>query len=152
MLKKMHWVWAGVFVFLFASAVQADIKPNSLISDGMVLQQGKTSTIWGTATGEDNITVELGLGEKTVKATGMVDKDGKWAAHIPAQKAGGPYSLTISGKGGKIEIKEVYIGEVWICSGQSNMEWHLGNCENAEDARRNSQNEKIRLFTVPRLR
>jgi len=154
MLKKMHWVWAGVFVFLFASAVQAEIKPNALISDGMVLQQGKTTTVWGTATGEDNITVELGLGvgEKPAKATGMVDKEGKWAAHISPQKAGGPYSLTISGKGSKVEIKEVYIGEVWICSGQSNMEWHLGNCENAEEARKNSHNEKIRLLTVPHLR
>src|SRR5260370_21539340 len=154
MHKKMHWVWGGVFVFLFPSAVQAEIKPNALVSDGMVIQQGKTTTGWGTATGEDNITVELGLGvgEKPVQVTGMVDKDGKWAAHIPAQKAGGPYSLTISGKGSKVEIKEVYIGEVWICSGQSNMEWHLSNCENAEEARKTSQNEKIRLFTVPRLR
>jgi sialate O-acetylesterase len=153
MLKKMHWVGAGVFVFLFTSAVQADIKPNALVSDGMVLQQGKITTVWGTATGEDNITVELGLGEKPFKATGiMVDKDGKWAAHIPPQKAGGPYSLTISGKGSKIEIKEVYIGEVWICSGQSNMEMGLGACENGEEARKNSKNEKIRLFTVPRLR
>src|SRR5258708_38448258 len=100
MLKKMHWVWAGVFVFLFTSAVQAEIKPNALVSDGMGIQQGKTTTVWGTATGEDNITVELGLGvgEKPVQVTGMGDKDGKWASHIPPQKAGGPSSLTIYGQ------------------------------------------------------
>ncbi|MFL5241670.1 MAG: sialate O-acetylesterase [Gemmataceae bacterium] len=151
MAKNARLALPGVLVFLLASAVQAEIKPHALISDGMVLQQKATSTVWGTAKPDEDITVVLGsVKPVTVRA----DKEGKWTAQIPGQKAGGPYALTISGKDEKdtVKLKDVYIGEVWICSGQSNMEMGLGGCENGEEARKKSQNEQIRLFTVPHHR
>jgi sialate O-acetylesterase len=145
---------AGLVLLVSGVCVRADIKPHALISDGMVLQQGQTITLWGTGAGPNEaLAVELTGLEKPVSATCKADKEGKWQAFLPSQTAGGPYTLTIKGAAGSpIKINEVYIGEVWVCSGQSNMEWQLNNSANAEEARKKSTNEKIRLFTVPHLR
>src|SRR5262249_18626738 len=131
---------------------RGEIKPNALISSGMVLQRDKTITLWGSATAGDTLTITLNA-KSPVESTYKVETSGKWKALIPAQKEGGPYTLTIEGKvdDPKITINDVYIGEVWVCSGQSNMEMGLAGAD-PEEAQKRSRNEKIHLFTVHRAR
>jgi sialate O-acetylesterase len=135
---------AGLLV-LHASVAFADVKPHALITDGMVLQQGPKANIWGTADkGEEIVTVSfLGRDYKTA-----VGPDGKWVVQLVDLKPGGPHEMTIAGTN-KVTIKNVLIGEVWIASGQSNMEMHLQSCADAEKAINASANPKIHLFTVP---
>jgi sialate O-acetylesterase len=131
-------------VFVCAGVARADVKLPALISEGMVLQQGMETPLWGWAEEGESVTVEM-QGQK-VTATA---KDGKWALKLNLLKAGGPYTLVITGRN-RIELKNVLVGEVWICSGQSNMQWNLKTTDGgeAEIARANYPN--IRLFTVPR--
>jgi sialate O-acetylesterase len=134
------------------SQARADVKLHPLFSDGMVLQQGVDCPIWGTADPGEEVYAELNAPEiGTSTATVKAGKDGKWKTPIPMKiiKAGGPYTLLIKGKNTMTQM-DVYVGEVWICSGQSNMEWALRATHKAEEAISQSKNPKIRLFTVPK--
>jgi len=120
----------------------------------MVLQQGMKCPISGTADPGEQVSVDFEvkkfLGAAGSGSTVSADKDGKWkvSLKIVPEMAGGPYTLTIKGKN-TITLKDVYVGEVWICSGQSNMEWPLRLTQHAEETIKNAKNAKIRLFTVP---
>ena len=110
-----------VAVSLVVCAVaQADVKLNPLFSPHAVLQQQKAITIWGTADTGEVVTVELD-GKKR-KATAH---HGHWHVDIPSLAAGGPYTLTVHGKN-TITVPDILIGEVWVASGQSNMEFPMG--------------------------
>jgi sialate O-acetylesterase len=100
-----------------ASVVQAEVKLPTAFSDHMVMQHGIPVRVWGWADAGEKVTVQIGKQTKTTVA----NAEGKWMLKLDKLKAGGPYSLTISGKN-KIVISDVYAGEVWICSGQSNMD------------------------------
>jgi sialate O-acetylesterase len=133
---------AGLLL-LHAPAAFAEVKPHALITDGMVLQQGPRANVWGTADNGEEITVTfLGRDYKTTA------KDGKWSVALENLKAGGPHELTIAGTN-KLTIKNVLIGEVWVCSGQSNMEMQLQSCADPQKAIAESKNPNIHLFTVP---
>jgi sialate O-acetylesterase len=125
------------------AAAHAAVKPNALIGDGMVLQQGIKAPIWGTADDGEDITVTFEDQKHTTTA-----KDGKWRVDLDPLKAGGPHELTIAGKSDTIHVKNVLVGEVWICSGQSNMEWPLAASADGQKAVAASENPKIRLFVV----
>jgi sialate O-acetylesterase len=112
----------------------------------MVFQQGLRVPVWGWAENGEKITVTF-RGRK-VSTTAA---NGKWKVQLPAQKAGGPETLTVEGKN-RIEIKNVLVGEVWICSGQSNMEWPLKSTQKADAAIAAAANANLRLFTVPKLK
>ncbi|WP_262248433.1 sialate O-acetylesterase [Parapedobacter soli] len=111
---------ARMFIFLALHALVlpalADIRLPRLVSNGMVLQRGEELTIWGWADPGERVTVTL-AGE-TGKA--VTAPDGKWGTVLPAIGAGGPYTLTVKGKN-TVVIDDVLIGDVWLCSGQSNM-------------------------------
>jgi sialate O-acetylesterase len=128
------------------AAAHAAVKPNALIGDNMVLQQGIKAPIFGTADDGEEITVSIDNQKQTTTA-----KDGKWRVDLAPLKAGGPHELTIAGKGNTIRVKNVLVGEVWICSGQSNMEMALASTADGPKAVANSENPKIRLFVVPRV-
>jgi sialate O-acetylesterase len=100
-----------------ASAVQAEVKLPTAFSEHMVMQRDVPVPVWGWADAGEKITVQIGKQTKTTVA----NAEGKWRLKLDKLKAGGPYSLTISGKN-RIVISDVYAGEVWICSGQSNMD------------------------------
>lgn len=140
-------------VFLTAQQARADVKPHALFTDGMVLQRGMKCPVWGKADPGEVVSVSFAAAKAgasiAVSAQVNADKDGKWRItfEIAPQMAGGPYEFTIKGKN-TITLKDVYIGDVWVCSGQSNMEWPLRATHNAEEAIANSKNPKIRLFTV----
>lgn len=105
---------------IWANGVQANVEPNSLFSDHMVLQRGVAVPVWGTAEDGERITVSFNGQLQTTTA-----KEGKWMVQLKKMEAGGPYVLTIQGNN-MVEITDVLVGEVWLCSGQSNMERQLG--------------------------
>jgi len=122
----------------------AAVKPHALISESMVLQAGMKVPIWGTADDGEKVTVRLQGQEVSATA-----KDGKWLVHLEELKAGGPFEMTIAGSN-TIHFKNVLVGEVWICSGQSNMEWPVSLSAEPEKTIKQSKNPMIRLFTVPK--
>ena len=116
------------FIFLiFSIMANANVRMPLLFSDGMVLQRNKEIPVWGWAEANEKVEVRFNKQTKTIQA----DKDGKWMLKLSAEKAGGPFELVITGKN-KIVIKDVLVGEVWICSGQSNMEFQMYKVMNAE--------------------
>jgi sialate O-acetylesterase len=100
----------------------AALQPNSLFSDHAVLQRGTLIPVWGTADAGEKVTVQFD-GEARSAVTGQ---GGKWSVTLAPLEAGGPFAMTISGSSSTLEIHDVYVGEVWVCSGQSNMERQLG--------------------------
>jgi len=109
----------------------------------MVLQKGMENPIWGWA--DKNESVSVSLNGKTVKT--KAGKDGKWIAKLPAMEYGGPYTLSLKGKN-TVELTNIMIGEVWVCSGQSNMEFQVNRAINADDEIAEANYPNIRLFTV----
>lgn len=136
-------ILSGLF-YLQGPVAYGDVKPHALFSDGMVLQQGMKVPVWGKADEGEKVTVRIQDQEATATA-----KDGKWMVHLEHLKAGGPYEMTISGQN-TLQFKNVLVGEVWICSGQSNMEWPARASADAEKTIAGSRNPLLRLFTVPR--
>jgi sialate O-acetylesterase len=121
-MKMLRFFWPGlVAMAVQCSPVFADVTPNPLFTDNAVLQQGMKVPVWGTADPCEHVTVEFaGQSVSTIAAA-----DGKWLAYLSPLKAGGPQALTISGRN-RLVLTNILVGEVWVCSGQSNMERQLG--------------------------
>jgi sialate O-acetylesterase len=132
-----------------SSAARADVKPNGLFTSGMVLQQNTKCPIWGVAAPNEKVSVHLDLGGNGIGAGGAADKDGNWRLELTTPAAGGPYTLTIAGQDNTIILKKVYVGEVWVCSGQSNMWWPLKLTADPEKNANEAKYPQIRLYTVP---
>jgi sialate O-acetylesterase len=133
-----------ITAFLLAAAsAQAEVKLHALFTDGAVLQREMPVPIWGTAGDGEKVTVSIAGQTATTTA-----KDGRWEVKLKPLKAGGPHTLTVEGTN-KLEVKDVLVGEVWLCSGQSNMAFLLSRAHNAAEAVPASANPKIRLFKVP---
>jgi len=122
---------------------QAEVHVPSIIGDNMVLQQGPGSRVWGTGEVGEPVTVTFAW--QTVRA--IADSQGRWQILLGPIRAGGPYVLTISGSN-TLTFKNVLVGDVWICSGQSNMEWPVVNATNGTEAIAQANYPEIRLFTV----
>ena len=125
---------------------RADLKLHSLFSDNMVLQRGMAVPVWGWAAPGEEVTVAVGGRKKSAKA----GANGKWKVSLDALKAGGPYEVRISGKT-SVTLRNVLVGDVWICSGQSNMQWPVSRADNAAQEIATAHWPKIRLFSVPRV-
>ncbi|QTE24446.1 sialate O-acetylesterase [Polaribacter cellanae] len=136
-----------LFVFFCLNA-QAEIWLPSILSDNMVLQQKSEATIWGwTTVPNEEIVVTGSWNNKSIAVKAY---QGIWSLKLPTPIAGGPYKITIKGHE-KHVLKNVLIGEVWLCSGQSNMEWTPSNgIDNAAEEIKNSTYSNIRFFTVPK--
>lgn len=140
-------VLAFAFLVLSSLSIRAQITISSIFSDGMVLQREKPVSIWGTASPNERITIQFLAKKFNTRA----DKNGKWQLILPEQKAGGPYQLIISGKN-SITIKDILFGDVWFCSGQSNME-HQMNLHDVTYAHEieTANFPEIRQFLIPRI-
>lgn len=134
---------ALVLLWSVASSIQANVKPARIFSSNMVLQQGQENPVWGWADKGEKIIISFAGKTITTKA----DKAGKWSAKLPSLDYGGPYNMVLKGKN-TIEFDNILIGEVWICSGQSNMEWTVSNTNNAKAEIASANYPHIRLFTV----
>ncbi len=133
---------------LSLSVVRADVVLSSIISNGMVLQRGVTAPVWGWADAGEEVTVEFGGQVKKAKP----GPDGKWMVDLdPLEASATPRSMTVSGKN-KIIIGNILVGEVWIASGQSNMDWTFQKIAPAEREFAESQKENslVRAFHVHR--
>ncbi len=130
---------------LSLSGLRADVRLPGLFSDNMVLQQGRPLNIWGWADPQEAVSVQFR--KQTVKTT--ADADGRWAVTLRPERAGGPDAMVVTGKQ-RVEIGNVLVGEVWICSGQSNMEWPLHRSFEPQADIASADNPRIRLFTVPK--
>jgi sialate O-acetylesterase len=128
------------------TSARADVRLPGLFSDHMVLQQGVMVPVWGWADEGERVTVEFREQQVSVPCRG-----GKWKLCLHPLSAGGPDELKVRGKN-QIVVKDVLVGEVWVCSGQSNMEWPLRAADNAAPDIAGSANANLRLFTVPKLR
>jgi len=122
----------------------------SVFSNHMVLQQQEEVAFWGIYNPKEKVTVTGSWGEESVATATAA---GNWALKLPTPKAGGPFEVTVATKDSTTIFKDVMIGEVWLASGQSNMEWKIDLCEgcidNQEEEIENANNKEIRMFTVP---
>src|SRR4029453_18132448 len=129
-----------IFLLLVFNSAFAAVRVPAIIGDNMVLQQGMKVRIWGWANPNEQVNVKIA----NQKAKATADAKGNWQALIGPLKAGGPFVLTIN----SLKFNNVLVGEVWVCSGQSNMEWPLINSQNGADAVAKDNYPEIRLFTV----
>lgn len=128
--------------------VYGELKPNPLFSDHAVLQRGKPIPVWGTATPGAEITVTL-FGKNATATT--ADAQGQWKVALPPHEAGGPFDMSISGDGDTKRFRNIMVGEVWVCSGQSNMEWSLNSSFNADWHVAAARIPRLRFFQVPNV-
>ncbi len=137
-----------LFLLMIINPGNAEIKLPKIIGNNMVLQQKTSCAVWGWAEPGEKIAVEF----RDKKMYTVTAKDSTWLVLIPSGVAGGPFELKISGKT-EINLQNIMVGEVWICSGQSNMEMPLagwGKVANYKQEIDNANYPAIRLFTVPK--
>lgn len=126
---------------------RADVRLPAVIGDNMVLQGGDTIRLWGWA--DPNEEIEIHLGWTDAAAQIQAKDDGTWTFKMAAPDFGGPYEITFKAAN-TITVKNVLVGEVWVCSGQSNMQWSVRNSADAEQEIAAARYPKIRLFSVAR--
>ncbi len=131
-------------IFFSTLQISAQVKLARIFNDHMVIQRSKPIQVWGWAKAGEKISVSLAGNTQHVKA----NKDGEWLAVLPQLTAGGPHELIVKGNN-SILLKDVMIGEVWLCSGQSNMEWTVSTSAFADEEIRNATHPMIRHFKVP---
>lgn len=140
-MRKIVFLIAVVWIGFTASA---EVQLPKIFGDNMVLQRGKPVVIWGWSSPKEKVTVKLNNQTKTVKA----GKDGKWKLSLDPAEAGGPYQLIVKGKN-TITINNVMIGEVWICSGQSNMAFTVRSSNDAQTEISKADLPDIRHIKIP---
>ncbi len=143
-----------IFLVICSSSLQADVRLPSIFWDNMVLQRNKPVNIWGWADPGEQVSVVL----DSVTATTAADSAGKWTLTLDPMSAGGPYTLQVTGND-TITLNNVLLGDVWLASGQSNMEmamqqgspmeWNTG-VNNWEQEMAEADYSRIRLFRIPR--
>jgi sialate O-acetylesterase len=136
---------------LFAPAARADVKLHPLFSDNMVIPREVTVVVWGTADPNERVDVTISAVPGTTVQP-VADAQGNWFAPLPPMKAGTGYTLTAKGKSGEVTLKNVAVGDVWLCSGQSNMEWRVKQLTKEDQGKKVAEaaaNPNIRLYDVP---
>ena len=136
-----------IFSILFIFSTEAQVKLPSLIRDSMILQRDVPLNIWGWASPGENIKIKFA--NKSFKT--KTSPDGKWKLSLPSMKAGGPYTMNITASN-TITLKEILIGDVWLCSGQSNMVHQMAlHRERYENEIAQANYPNIRQFWVPNV-
>jgi sialate O-acetylesterase len=141
-MRRAFGIVLTVLAVLCGPAAWGMVKPHGLFTDGAVLQQGMRVPVWGTAADGEKVTVSIEGQTVSTTATG-----GQWMVRLKPLRAGGPYSMTIAGEN-TVELHDLLVGEVYVCSGQSNMEWPLSQAANAQEAIAGSADPMLHLFTV----
>jgi sialate O-acetylesterase len=136
-------------VAIFSVPSYGQIRLPAVIGDNMVLQQNSEVAIWGWGDPGSQIRVSGSWNRDTVKA--MITNQAEWKVKLKTPSAGGPFTVSIKGSD-EVLLKNVMIGEVWICSGQSNMEWSADSkINNGDEEIKNASNPNIRLFHVKKM-
>lgn len=158
MLSRKWLLLAAVAVA--APAAPADVKVHPIFSDNMVLQRGHEIVIWGTADPGEKLSVALELSDTGSQTNATADDKGNWVAKLPARSASTDLLMKVKSEKNTVVFKNVAVGDVWLCSGQSNMEWKLNQLNKDDKAKGTTKdqgkevaakaaNKNIRLFTVP---
>jgi len=133
-----------VVIIAFSITVNAAIKLPIIFQSNMVLQRDKAVAVWGFgAAGE-----KISIGFKGTDYKAVTDKAGKWMLQLPAQNAGGPYDIIVKGKTNTVELKNILFGDVWICGGQSNMQFTLDQIAYVPKDSAAISHSNIRIFTA----
>lgn len=136
----------GLAVSALTTQIRADVKLPNVFSDHMVLQQGQKNKVWGRADAGESVTVSINGQSQTTTAAA----DGSWQVMLDPIPVGGPYGMLVKGKT-EVKISDILVGEVWVCSGQSNMQWSV-NLANDPDLERLAANfPKIRMINFPQV-
>lgn len=142
--KKIIWA----FIFLIVSNAFAQnketLKLPVIFTDSLVLQQGMEFPVWGNSCSNCEVKIAFNGSTKTT----IANKNGAWKITLPATKAGGPFTLKVSDKNNNILLKDILVGEVWLCSGQSNMEFTLAQSKNGKEEITHAQYPQIRFFSM----
>ena len=141
-MKTAYSIFLLIVTCALPCGAWAEVQPNSLFSDGAVLQQDANVPVWGKAREGEKVTVQFD-GQSATTTT----KDGKWMVRLKPHKAGGPFTLTIAA-GKTITVNNVMVGEVWVCSGQSNMAFAFHGSANAATETPLANYPKLRMFRV----
>lgn len=149
-MKRLFLISAAAVAVM---AAQAKVTLPKIFSDGMVMQQQTKANLWGDAKANATVKITTSWNKKTI--TTKADNDGKWKTSVETPAAGGPYSITLN-DGEKTELSNILMGELWICSGQSNMEMPMKGfknqpVDNAVEDILHSGDQQMRLFTVKRV-
>ncbi|HKL71235.1 MAG TPA: sialate O-acetylesterase [Marinilabiliaceae bacterium] len=155
-MKTINWVFKSLFVILGLQVIvscqpKTDLELPAIFSDNMVLQQNQNITIWGVGNPKSKVLISADWGTQSETT---VNADSTWKTTLSTIDAGGPYNISISSEAQKIEINNVLLGEVWLGSGQSNMEMPLAGwppmdtIEHSAATIANADNPNIRMFTV----
>jgi sialate O-acetylesterase len=142
----------ALFIFLISIAVtQAQIKVASILGDNMVLQRNTEVKLWGKADPNQKLNIAIGWNKEKISVT--ANEKGEWLVKVNTTEAGGPYNISITSAKEKILLQNILLGEVWLCSGQSNMEMPITGygdqpINGSTDALLSAENNNIRLFTV----
>lgn len=145
----MHRIRFALAAILATAApiAAADVSLNNMFGDHMVLQQGIRNRVWGEANPGESVTVTLGGQTHSTTAAA----DGSWQVFLdPVQDYGGPHTLTIEGRN-TVAFNDVLIGEVWVCAGQSNMQWNLNQAKDPDIEKAAAKFPGIRLISVPQV-
>ena len=135
-------------IVLLRQSLISELTVPSIISDNMVLQRETCVPIWGWANAHQEVIIESSWLDKPYKT--KADASGRWIIKIETPRAEGSYEMTISTESGKIELKNILMGEVWLCSGQSNMVLPVSQVNNAEREITEANYPQIHFFTVDR--
>jgi len=135
----------GLAALVAAAPARAEVRLASIFGEHMVLQRDRPIRLWGQATPGETVKVVF---RGTQRST-MANAQGRWAVALPAGPAGGPHALTVQGAN-RLELSDVLLGDVWLCGGQSNMEWALRDAANARAELAAADHPRIRHVKVPR--
>lgn len=136
----------GLTIILFIASARADVRLPALFSDGLVFQQGKPLPIWGWAAPDEDVSVQFAGQTRAARA----DLDGRWRVILdPLPANASPQEMKVSGKN-SLTLKNLLVGEVWICSGQSNMQWTVSQAANPQQEIEAANFPQIRMFNVER--
>lgn len=149
MKSTTHFI-LGLLALASGMEAKAQIQLPSVFSDGMVLQQNSKVAVWGWGNPSETLMIlsEWNPGD-TVRT--VVDNQGRWKAEVPTGRAGGPYTLEVKGGNDSRKLSDVMLGEVWLCSGQSNMEWSADmGIMNGEQEVKQAACPSVRIFHNPK--
>ncbi len=153
-MKRIPLSLIGFLLLFTQPIVHAEVTLPRVIGNNMVLQRDMEVPIWGWASASEEVTITLNTedeGTESVFSTTVVtDAAGNWQTKLTAMSAGGPYVLRISGSN-TVELTNILFGEVWVCSGQSNMQWSVSASKDSEAEIAAANYPNIRLFYVPRV-
>jgi sialate O-acetylesterase len=144
-------LWRTWWLFVFSAAIVptalADVTLPNIFGEHMVLQRGQKNKVWGKATAGEEVTVSIGSQSHKTKA----GADGAWSVMLdPMDVSGDPLTLTVKGKN-EVTFGDVLVGEVWICSGQSNMQWPVNQANDPDLEKATAKHPKLRMINFPQI-